>query len=77
MFIFNRKKRVTTRKNNSYTGRARLIQTRLIRNSTLFEVSLECFPIISCLKYMVNSYFHLLRRESLLANDFELTMPDL
>ena len=35
------------------------------------------FPIISCLKFMVNSYFHLFRRKSLPTNDFELTVPDL
>ena len=28
------------------TGRARLIRTRLIRSSILFEVSMKCFPII-------------------------------
>ena len=28
------------------TGRERLIRTRLIRSSTLFEVSVKCFPII-------------------------------
>ena len=36
-----------------------------------------CFPIISCLKCMVNSYFGLFRRKSLPTNDFELTVPDL
>ena len=40
-----------------FTGRARLIRTWLIRSSTLFEVSVKCFAIISCLKCMVNSYF--------------------
>ena len=35
------------------------------------------FPIISCLKCMVNSKFHLIRRKSLPTNDFELTVPDL
>ena len=52
----------------STTGRARLIRTpllraRLIQNSTLFEVSVKCFPIISCLKCMVKSYFQLIRRK--------------
>ena len=61
----------------STTGRARLIQTRLIRSSTLFKVSVKCFPNISCLKCMVNSYFHLFQRKSLQTNDFELTVPDL
>ena len=28
------------------TGRERLIRTWLIRSSTLFEVSVKCFPII-------------------------------
>ena len=51
------------------TGRARLIRTRLIRSSTLFEVFVKCFPIISCLKYTVNSYFHLFRRKSLPTKD--------
>ena len=59
------------------TGRAQLIRTRLIRSSTLFKVSVKCFPIISCLKCMVNLYFHLFRRKSLQMNDFELTAPDL
>ena len=31
----------------SHTGRARLIQTRLIRSSTLFEVSVKSFPFIT------------------------------
>ena len=57
------------------TGRARLIRTQLIRSSTLFEVSVKCFPIISCFKGTVNSYFHLFRRKSLPTKDFELTMP--
>ena len=29
-----------------HTGRERLIRTRLIRSSTLFEVSMKCFPSI-------------------------------
>ena len=61
----------------SGTGQTRLIWTRLIRSSAFFEVSVKCFPIISCLKCMVNSYFHLFRRKSLPTNDFELTVPDL
>ena len=60
-----------------YTGPAWLIRTRLIRSSTLFEVSVKCFPIISCLKCMLNSYFHLFRRKSLPTNDFKVTMPEL
>ena len=51
------------------TGRARLIRTRLIRSSTLFEVCVKCFPVISCLKRTVNSYFHLFRRK-ILANEW-------
>ena len=35
-----------------------LIQTQLIGSSTLSEVSVKYFPIISCLKCTVNSYFH-------------------
>ena len=41
------------------------------------EVSVKCFPIISCLKCTVNSNFHLIRSKTLPMNDFELTMPDL
>ena len=59
------------------TGRARLIRTHLIQSSTLFEVSVKCFPFISCLKCTVNSNFHLIRRKSLLMNDFKLTVSDL
>ena len=59
------------------TGRARLIRTRPIRSSTSFEVSVKCFPIIPCLKFMVNLYFHLFQRKTLPTNDFELTVPDL
>ena len=33
-------------KDRSNTGRVPLIQTRLIRSFTLFEVSVKCFPII-------------------------------
>ena len=63
------------------TGRTRLIRTKLIRNSTLFKVSVKCFPIISCLKCTVNSNtvnsnFHLIQSKSLPTNDFELTVPD-
>ena len=47
------------------TGRSQLILTQLIRSSTLFEVSVKCFPITSCLKCMVNSYFHLSQKEIL------------
>ena len=61
----------------SGTGETRLIWRRLIRSSTLFEDSVKCFPVISCLKCMVNSYFHLFRRKSLPTNDFELTVPEL
>ena len=42
-----------------------------------FEVPVSCFPIISCLKYTVNSYFHLIRSKTLLTNDSELAMSDL
>ena len=31
---------------NVSRGRVRLIRTRLIRSSTLFEVSVKCFPVI-------------------------------
>ena len=62
---------------NVNTGRARLIRTWLIQSFTLFEVSVKYFPIISCLKRMVNSCFHLFPRKSLPKNDFELTVPNL
>ena len=32
---------------------------------------------IPCLKYTVNSNFHLIRIKTLPTNDFELTVPDL
>ena len=35
------------------------------------------FPNVPCLKYTVNSNFPLIRRKTLLTNDFELTVPDL
>ena len=35
------------------------------------------FPNISCLKYTVNSNFHLIQSKNLLTNDFELKVPDL
>ena len=66
------------------TGRARLIRTRLIRSSTLFEVSLKSLPdsyhlMFKCTVNLnaVNLYFHLIQKKYLLANDFELTVPDL
>ena len=37
----------------------------------------EMFPNIPCLKYTVNSNFHLIWSKTLLMNDFELTIPDL
>ena len=43
----------------------------------LIQSFFEMFPIISCLKCMVNSYFHLFRSKSLPTNDFELTVPNL
>ena len=61
----------------SGTGRARLIRTWLVRSFTLSEVSVKCFPIISCLKCMVNPYFHLIRSKTLPTKDFLLTVPDL
>ena len=61
----------------SGAGRVRLIRTWLIRSFTLFEVSVKCFPIISCLKCTFNSYFHLFRRKSLPMKHFELTVPNL
>ena len=39
--------------------------------------SVKCFPTISCLKCTDNSNFHLIRRNILPMNDFELTVPDL
>ena len=49
----------TNYKSVCYKGWARLIRPQLIRSSTLFDVSVKCFPIISCLKCVVNSYFYL------------------
>ena len=40
-----------------------------------YEVSVNTFSIISCLKCMVNSNFHLIRSLTLPTNDFELTVP--
>ena len=59
----------------SYTGRERLIRTRLIRSYG--EIFVYNCPNISCLKYTVNSNFHLIRSKTLLTNDFELTVSDL
>ena len=44
---------------------------------SFYEVTVNSFPIISCLKYTVNPNFHLIRSKTLLTNDFELTVPDL
>ena len=41
------------------------------------EIFLNHFPNISCLKCTVNLNFHLIRRKTLLTNDFELTVRDL
>ena len=41
------------------------------------EIFFYHFPNISCLKCTVNSNFHLIRSETLLTNDFELTVPNL
>ena len=41
------------------------------------EIFFYNFPIIPCLKYTVNSNFHLIRSKILPTNDFELTVPDL
>ena len=42
-----------------------------------YEVSVNIFSIIPCLKYTVNLNFHLIRSKTLPTNDFELTVPDL
>ena len=42
-----------------------------------YEVSVNIFSIISCLKCTVNSNFHLIQSKTLPTNDFELTVPDL
>ena len=42
-----------------------------------YQVSVNIFFIISCLKCTVNSNFHLIRSKTLPRNDFELTVPDL
>ena len=47
----------------------------LIRNYC--EIFFYNFPNIPCLKYTVNSNFHLIRSKTLPTNDFELTVPDL
>ena len=59
----------------THTGRARLIQTRLI--GSFYENSVNSFPIISCLKCTVNSNFYLIRSKTLRMNDFELIVPNL
>ena len=41
------------------------------------EIFFYHFPNIPCLKYTVNSNFHLIRSKTLLTNDFELTVPNL
>ena len=38
---------------------------------------MKCFPIISSLKYTVNSNFYLIQNKTWPTNDFELTMPNL
>ena len=43
----------------------------------IYEVSVNIFSIILCLKCTVNSNFHLIQSKSLQTNDFELTVPDL
>ena len=48
---------------------------RLIRSYC--EIFFYNFPNIPCLKYTVNSNFHLIRSKTLPTNDFELTVPDL
>ena len=41
------------------------------------EIFFYNFPNIPCLKYTVNSNFHLIRSKFVPTNDFELTVPDL
>ena len=48
---------------------------RLIRSYC--EIFIYNFPYISCLKYTVNSNFHLIQSKTLSTNYFELTVPDL
>ena len=60
-----------------YTGQEWLIQTRLIRSSAQFEVTVNNFPNISSLKCTINSNFYLIRSKTLPTNDFELAVPDL
>ena len=63
------------------TGQERLIRARLKSKFHLIrsycEIFFYNFPNIPCLKYTVNSNFHLIRSKTLLTNDFELTVPDL
>ena len=42
-----------------------------------YEIFVNIFSIISCLKCTVNSNFHLIRSKILPTNDFKLTVPNL
>ena len=66
---------VSTLHHIRYTGRERLIRTRMIRNYC--EIFFYHIPNISFLKSTVNSNFHLIQSKTLLTNDFELTFPNL
>ena len=66
--------------NSIITGRARLIQTRFIRNSTSFKLlATLCFPHSYHLMFKIHCQFefHLFRMKILPMNELELTVFDL
>ena len=61
----------------SGTVNSNTVNSKLYLIQSFYEVSVNSFAIISCLKYTVNSNFHLIWGKTLPMNDFELTVLDL
>ena len=62
---------------SSGTVNSNMVNSKFHFIQSFCDISVKCFPIISCLKCTVNSNFHLIRRKTLPTNDFELTVSDL
>ena len=61
----------------SGTVNSNTVNSKFYFIQTFCEMFSYHFSIISCLKCIVNSCFHLFRMKSLSMNDFELTVLDL
>ena len=61
----------------SHTVNSNTVNSKFHLIQSFYEVFVNIFSIISCLKFTVNLNFHLIQSKTLPTNDLELTVPDL